>query len=107
MVRNDDNSNSKIIQREVKLNKDLNFALNFKSLQETGFLLQGGRGRSPKTTFPPKRRLPLKTIERTIETIAYRFKNNGLLSFAPLKFFSNRKPGESDKFQGEVDTKRK
>ena len=28
-----------------------------------------------------------KTIERTIGTISYCFKNNGLLSFAPLKFF--------------------
>ena len=29
----------------------------------------------------------LKTIERTIETIAYCLKNNALLSFAPLNFF--------------------
>ena len=38
---------------------------------------------------PPKRLSPLKfskTIERTIETIAYCFKNNGLLS-SPLNFF--------------------
>ena len=33
-----------------------------------------------------------KTIERTIETISYCLKNNCLLSFVPLKFFSSRKP---------------
>ena len=44
---------------------------------------------------PPKRLVPSKifpgnfrkTIEETIETIAYCIENNGLLSFAPLKFF--------------------
>ena len=54
----------------------------------------GGQGVPPKTTFAlPKRRLPpkifYKTIKRTIETIAYRLKNNGPLSFPspPLNFF--------------------
>ena len=63
----------------------------------SGFLLQGGKGGAPQNDFcPPKRRLPpkifQKTIERTTETTAYCFKNNGLLSPPTLKFFSSRKP---------------
>ena len=49
----------------------------------------GGQGGGPqKRLLPPKMRLPpkLKTIERTMETIAYCLKNNGILS-SPFKFF--------------------
>ena len=52
----------------------------------------GGGGSAPppkKRLFPPK--IFKKTTERTIETIAYCFKNNGLLSFAP-QIFSGRRP---------------
>ena len=57
----------------------------------TAFLLQGGQGRPPQNDFcpPPENAFApkIKTIEKTIKTIAYCFKNNGLLSFVPLKFF--------------------
>ena len=59
----------------------------------SGFLLQGSRMRSPKRLFAPLKGVchPLKLkkqTERTIETIAYCFKNNGLLSFPVLlKFY--------------------
>ena len=53
------------------------------------------RGRGvllPKTTFDPLKGVsPLKFSKNNIETIAYCFENNSLLS-SPLKFFSGRKP---------------
>ena len=47
----------------------------FSSL-DPGFLLQGAGGALLKGVSPPKIK---KTIERTIEAIAYCFKNTGLL----------------------------
>ena len=61
-----------------------------------GFLLWGeGRGGAPQNDFCPLKGVcPLlkfsNTIERTTETISYCFKNNGLLSFARLKFFQQK-----------------
>ena len=61
----------------------------------------GGRqGHPPETTFarpPPKKKdlCPLKLkkkLERTIETIAYCFKKQWHIVFAPHKFCSSRKP---------------
>ena len=60
------------------------------------FLLRGAGG-TPKTTSAPpphKTRVPLdfqKTIERTIETIDYCFRNN-TYCLPPPKLFSSRKP---------------
>ena len=50
-----------------------------------------GAGGAPKTTFAPLNGVPSKFFKkRIIETIAYCFKNNDLLSFGPVKFFSSR-----------------
>ena len=48
----------------------------------------GGAGGAPQTTFAP---LKFQKSNRTLGTIVYCLKNNGLLSFAPPKFF----PAES------------
>ena len=51
------------------------------------FCYRGGGARGSETTFAPK---IFEKVERTIETIAYCFKNNGLLSFALFKFFQQK-----------------
>ena len=60
-------------------------------LEFLAFCYREGRGAPPPDNdSPPKGVCPAKilgkTIERTIETIAYCFKNNGLLSFANLAY---------------------
>ena len=60
---------------------DVGFQKIMETSLQSGFLLQGGQGHPPKRLFPlPKRHFPLKIFE------SYCFKNNGLLSFAPIKF---------------------
>ena len=80
-----------IIHTPIKLTSTWESDLIIK-ITKAGFLLQGAPPQK-KTTFAPLKFS--KNNRKNIETVAYCFKNNDLLSFAPpppLKFFSSRKP---------------
>ena len=78
-----ENDNSFMVISLSKVGENSDFIANS---QSNWLSATGGRRRPPKPLLPSLKFWE-KTIEKTIGTIAYCFKNSGLLSFAPLNFF--------------------